>query len=72
MDPNPPINPAPVLPHYPAGPAMAPPKFHSPLYKMAKMMMRKGKASTRVRGRVGKGIHISPDVHVTEKKVKWY
>lgn len=70
MDPNPPINPAPTLPNYPAGPQMAPTGFHKPLYKAMKMLMRKGRTSHR--GRTGRGIHISPDVHVTEKKVKWY
>lgn len=61
------------FPNYPAGPQIAPPKFHSPLYKMAKMMMRKPKARTihRITGR-HKGILITPDVHVTPKQVKWY
>lgn len=54
----------------PPGTPVAAPGFQRPLYKMMKMAMRKGRSPSRTGKH--KGITVTQDVHVTEKKVKWY
>jgi hypothetical protein len=54
------------FPNYenPSGVIIAPPKFHSPLYKMMKMMM---KPKMKLKSRLPKAVK-----HVKHKKVKFY